>query len=247
MSFSARLSCDNPGPDAIDGVRVFDGNLPNDEGPRRSLQLPARWAHKDFNWWRAMVMSYIMRPNAELDDKFLVSEARNAFPEGIPRPYASIFVRGGDKEGETTLFDPHAYVNLLEKYASQLGVRNVYVNSDSQQMVNETVALLHAAGFRTYVLPMERGYWFSKLDTPESTQDVGVLARTSILDLHVQLAGDFFFGITGSNWIRLVDVLRMARGKLLMPFFFILTEMLSWTCESQKKAFVFFAQLLVLE
>lgn len=95
--------------------------------------------HKPIAWWSAHASVFIRRPN--LRSLRATCFTWNCIMRGRlqpDRPFASMFVRAGDKFTEATPREPHEYFTGLWSLSHSLNepVRSVYVGSDSALVLN---------------------------------------------------------------------------------------------------------------
>lgn len=180
-----------------------------------SRLIPEQWAHKPWNWWRAHVMAYIMRPNAATA-AFIRHQAALVFPRGLPSMYFSIFVRRTDKVQEANVYGTDTYAIALKRLSRAApAVRDVYFNSDDPDIFHNVSRVF--AGFRVSYMAMDRGFALIMLSNFTAEQ-IGTQMRLSLTDLFLEAHADAHVGTLSSNWLRLVDELRMSAGKLAFPF-----------------------------
>lgn len=160
-------------------------------------------------------MAYLLRPNAETAS-FIKAQAALVFPRGLPSSYFSVFVRRTDKVQEAPIYELGAYAAALEPLqAAAPSVRDIYFNSDDPEaLLNVTSAF---PGLRVWHMTMDRGFSLAKLATFSAAQ-VGAQMRLSLTDLFLEAHADAHVGTLSSNWLRLVDELRLAAGKTAFAF-----------------------------
>jgi hypothetical protein len=202
---------------AIDGVRVHSASSINRQMANRVLAVPLKWQHKGFFWWRAQVVAYMLRPNTATS-AILTAAAQRLFPRGLPRPFVGVFLRHGDKEPESPIFRGHKYLELLRAPIAELRLKAVFTSSDTQQVNDEAVELFNGEGIATHTVPRNRGSSVSANSGPSETF-TGTFALDLILDLFLLANADVFAGISTSNWVRLVDSMRLVlgHGSQLLP------------------------------
>ena len=206
---------------AADGVRVHSASSANPQMANRVVAVPLKWQHKGFLWWRAQVVAYMLRPN-NATSAALTTAARSLFPRGLPRPFAGVFLRHGDKVGESPVFRAPQYLELLRAPIAELKLKAVFVSSDTQEVNDEAVRVFGEAGSAVYTVPRDRG---QSVDNSEpKTKVTESFALVLFLDLFILANADVVTGISTSNWVRLFDALRLALGHgaellpLLDPF-----------------------------
>lgn len=210
--FAPISNCTPPG---VDGKRVHASSANNGPLGNRIIVVPARWVHKGFHWWRAQVIAYLLRP-APQTTAALVAAATRAFPGGLSRPLASVYIRHGDKGRESTVFRGGVYVDLLRP-AILRGVRDVFLSSDTQDVLEEAVNISVAAGLTPHIIPRNRG---SSLNGGPLDTFTGDVVLDLLLDLYLLAAADIAVGMSTSNWCRLADELRLVlgHGAQLLPY-----------------------------
>ena len=177
----------------------------------RIMQVP--FSRKSWAFARSHVLRYLLRPRPELTS-FIQSLGVKAFPLGLPRPIAALFVRWTDKSTESSVFNVSNYFDLLLPVAAKLRLRDVYFGSDDEAALKEAKTL-YGGRFNLHSLPIQRGFsWMAH----DKSSPLGAQMRNSLADLFVQVHADVWVGTLSSNWCRLVDELRSAMGKTCLPY-----------------------------
>ena len=102
--------------------------------------IPALVEHRDKSsqWWTAQLIKFVLRPS-EYTLKHIVWPLQQAafyLTEGVlPHPLAAVFIRAGDKFKEARPMSVDAHFAELAPFASKLGIKDVYVGSDSRDRI----------------------------------------------------------------------------------------------------------------
>ena len=174
---------------------------------------------KSWSWVRAQALRYLLRPNAATA-AHAEAFARATFPRGLPRPLAAVFVRGTDKGTESPVFNVSAHFAALEPLATSIGLRDVYLNSDSDASIEEARRLF-GHRYRLHVPSVERDVGqVHKGDANGVRIYVGMTpaqkaaqVRDTLADIYLSASADVHVGTLSSNRCRIVDALRLAAGK----------------------------------
>ena len=204
------------GLDAIDNVRVHSASSIHRLTHNRVLAVPLRWQHKGFMWWRAQVITYMLRPNLNTSIA-LTAAAKLIFPQGLPRPFASVFMRHGDKAPESPVFLGDKYLGMLDAPRRELQLKAVFMSSDTQDVLDDALHIFNSANFSAFAVPRNRGS--SGNSSLPMKSFTGSFALDLLLDLFLLASADITVGISTSNWVRLVDVIRLGlgHGSQLLP------------------------------
>jgi hypothetical protein len=179
--------------------------------------------HKPPSWWVTHASAYIVRPN--LQTLQATCFAWNCIMHGAAqpvRPFASVFVRAGDKHKEANPTDPHEYFSALWSLSHNLTepVRTVYVGTDSALLLNRVIQ-----DYRDDWNMVWTGYFRSAIGTEEPkeismafTAELGLMSLITLVDVYISSAADVLVGTLTSNQCRLRDELRKVQGKARMPY-----------------------------
>jgi hypothetical protein len=169
----------------------------------------------------AVLMKYILRPNHAMR-RAIFNMTQVVFPEGVPRPLISLFVRRGDKSSEGTLSDFESYFNAIDTATTHLQQRlgALYVGTDSQEALDWIIAH-QSSRYRIFYIPFQRSLRGAQWDDLKSFFFKPLIVHhtlMALLDLFLSMHGDIFVGTLSSNWCRMYDELRKANGKARIPF-----------------------------
>lgn len=186
--------------------------------PPLPLHRPAGWPfpHKSWAFARSHVLRYLLRPRPEVA-RFVEGAVAAAFPRGLPRPLAALFVRWQDKGVESPTFGIDAYFEQLAPIAGALRLRDVYLGSDDARAVAEARAA-YGAAYAIHTLDIPRNFSLTSYAAAGGTSPLGGQMLVSLADLYLQAHADVWVGTLSSNWCRMVDELRTAAGKACLPF-----------------------------
>jgi hypothetical protein len=138
------------------------------------------------------------------------------------RPFASMFVRAGDKHTEARPREPHEYFTALWSLSHNLTepVRSVYVGSDSALLLNRILQdyrddwnLSWMGNFRGAT-----GSFGREEQSVSFTADIELRSLITLADIYISSAADVLVGTLTSNQCRLMDELRKVQGKARMPY-----------------------------
>jgi hypothetical protein len=170
---------------------------------------------KSWSWVRAQAFRYLLRPNAATR-AHAQAFARRVFPSALPRPLAAMFVRASDKGQESRVFNVSDYFALLDPVAARIGLRDVYLNSDSEAVIDDARRLA-GARYRIHVPAVAHDFAFASLGAMSWAQKARQM-NDSLADLYLEVTADVHVGTLSSNWCRLVDALKISAGKDAFPF-----------------------------
>jgi hypothetical protein len=145
---------------SIDGVRVHSASSINKPLTNRVVAVPPQWQHKGFLWWRAQVAAYMLRPN-NATSAALTAAAQSIFGSQLQRPFASVYIRHGDKAREGPVFCGKTYLDMLKMPSAELQLKAVFMSSDTQAVLEEAMELFSFAGHATLL--------FRETEVPQPT------------------------------------------------------------------------------
>lgn len=168
----------------------------------------------------------MMQPRQRYRDE-AEAAARALFPGyfKLPRPFAAIFVRGGDKVVERPLYSVESYFNALEPYAISLNITHVYFNSDDARVLSDAVRLYGADS--RYILHIPHPDFTLNLPAFFSSRNYPVLGKAThsslhdnsnqisltLADIYLQAQADVRICYLSSNMCRIIDQLALGFGK----------------------------------
>ena len=174
-------------------------------------------------WWRAQLTKFMMRPS-EYTLKHIVWPLQQAAfyrTEGVlPRPLAAVFMRAGDKFREARPMSVDAHFAELAPTAAALGIKDVYVGSDSHDRIAETIDKYrsnYTFHFVDWSRP-ESGLIMGDVLKAKGSWRMTELVRLAVADLLITAQADVMVGTRSSNWARLGDEFRLANGKGVVPY-----------------------------
>ena len=152
----------------------------------------------------AQLVRYLLRPLPSFSQAvtaFAVEHAQHW--AAIPRPYASVHVRYGDKWKEEPREPLSKYMDALR--ATRPDIKSVFLSTESEWIIGELRQQYPGIAF----------FHFSYQRIEES-HAVGEQRRTefvaSFANLFVSVQADAFVGTLTSNWCRLIHELERSRG-----------------------------------
>lgn len=174
--------------------------------------VPEQLGNRPYNWWRTMLLDFLVQPLPYVQEhvvKLAVATYRNALPS---RPLLAVFIRRSEKVREMErLYELHEY---RTSWSELRHLGGLYVNSEDP-LIMPSVHELQSAKETLYVPPLPRGFNFDIWDRRNASHHV----LSFLADLFMEVAADFHGGTLSSNWCRLVDALRLARGKTRTRFY----------------------------
>jgi len=184
----------------------------------------AEFEDKPTSWWLAQLAKFVVRPT-EHTLRHLVWPAQqvafHATQGRLPRPLAAMFIRAGDKGREAPLQSVAAHFAALAPIAARLGIKDVYVGSDSHARIAEALDQFgtnYTIHFIQWQRP-ETGLGMADvMHTLRAGWRMDQLMRLALADLFITVQADAFVGTLSSNWARLTDELRRANGKARVPY-----------------------------
>jgi hypothetical protein len=111
---------------------------------RPASEHPVLAQHKDkpVRWWKAQLAKFVLRPTNYTLRQLVWPLQHAAFYEtqgALPHPLAAIFIRAGDKHKEATPMSVDAHFAELAPVAAQMGIKDVYLGSDSHDRIAEAI------------------------------------------------------------------------------------------------------------
>ena len=174
-------------------------------------------------WWQAQLVKFVMRPS-EYTLKHIVWPLQQAAfyrTQGVlPRPLAAVFIRAGDKFIEARPLSVDDHFAELAPVAATLGVKHVYLGSDSHDRIAEAMdkyGTNYTFHFIDWSRP-ETGLAMRDVIKAKSSWRMSELVRLAVADIFVTAQADVTVGTLSSNWARLGDEFRRANGKSMVPY-----------------------------
>ncbi|CAF1196904.1 unnamed protein product, partial [Didymodactylos carnosus] len=204
----------------IDGNRIIE--ISGNYGHYGSTVPPEPFSNQSFNWWRAQLAFYVTRFNKRVMEH-VKRVSHEIFPQGIEhsRPLIALFIRRSDKVATGEMkksYTLESYFDLFDSDARRASVRNLYLNSEDDDVFNEFHKNQHLVRYyRLFYLNQTRGYTFSSWleESPERQSQISLAFLT---DLYIESNADMHAGTLSSNWCRLIDEIRLSAGKTI-PFY----------------------------
>jgi len=153
----------------------------------------------------AQLVRYILRPKPKINYQVL-RFIDGHFVKSVPRPFASIHVRYGDKYLETPRTSLDTYVDILRAKAPH--IKEIFLSTETEWVLTNM----------TNSNPDLNFHWFHfkridevhPVDLPQVRREEEFIA--AIANLYVAIEADFFVGSLSSNWCRLIHELERTRG-----------------------------------
>lgn len=174
-------------------------------------------------WWGTHAVMYLIRPSMRtLQATCLAWACMSQGAREPPRPFASMFVRGGDKWKEARLRDPYEYFDLLAWLNSKLSepVRMLYVGTDDAYILQK-IARNYSGSWNLHWIGYNRdhgGLTLNEVMSRHNSSRAEWQVLLSLADLYITASADIFVGTLSSNWCRLADRIRHMQGKAQMPY-----------------------------
>eukprot|EP00850_Spirogloea_muscicola_P015392 SM000117S25512 [mRNA] locus=s117:217810:219589:- [translate_table: standard] len=129
----------------------------------------------------------------------------------MPRPIVSVHVRQGDKWLEANLFSLHAYMwlaNRLRFHAPDL--QHVWLSTESERVITHTAAY---KSWQWHYTNITRQSDTTSMVAFEAAIGVQHALESALVNLLIASECDYFVGMLGSNWNRLINELRLTNGR----------------------------------
>jgi len=171
-------------------------------------------------WWFVHATLYLIRPNRRtLSAACFLWNCLTHDKGEIRKPYAAMFIRGGDKWKEAKLREPFEYFDLLGQVNNTLsgtGISSVYLGTDDARIMSQTVREFGDM-WSVFWIGYHRdigGLEFQEVQRRYHSSKTEWQILLSLADLYVAATADFIVGTASSNWCRLVNELRLGQGKI---------------------------------
>lgn len=132
----------------------------------------------------------------------------------MPRPFISVHVRHAyEKSGEMRIVDLPYFMEQAERIRQHNpAVRSIWLSTESQDILDQAISK-YAPHWNLYYTKAKRIHSNERDPWNSHTPD---RAGTDLAFVNLFLAADadYFVGVLGSNWNRLIDELRKTNGKL---------------------------------
>jgi hypothetical protein len=131
----------------------------------------------------------------------------------MPRPIVSVHVRHGkDKAREMNIIDLPAFMEQVERIRQHNpAVRSIWLSTESQDIVDQSGD--YGPWWRVYYTKTKR--IFQEEPDPWNTHTPNrEELDLAFANLLIASRADYFVGVLGSNWNRLIDELRKTNGRL---------------------------------
>ena len=182
----------------------------------------AAHASKPKRWWYAQLEKFALRPSDFTLDNLVWPLQQNAFyrTRGVlPHPLAAVFIRAGDKFKEAPPKSVDSHFAELAPLAAKLGIKDVYVGSDSHERIAEALEK-YGDTYTIHFINWHRppgGMTYQDVLSSQRSWRMEELVRLALADLLITVQADIFVGTLSSNWADLGDDLRRVNGKAWMP------------------------------
>ncbi|GBG64901.1 hypothetical protein CBR_g48367 [Chara braunii] len=173
----------------------------------------------NLNDWHRVNITEDDEMNARRDGS-LVATGQGLY---VPRPLVSIIVRSGAfKAGEMKLYSLPSFMRIAERIRQyDPDLKHVWLTADVQDSMNQSSRYDAWKFFYSHQHRLTRDEEDWKLemeggqnwDSETAHADFEVV-ETSFANLLISSEADYFIGVLGSNWARMVNEMRMTNGRL---------------------------------
>jgi hypothetical protein len=182
----------------------------------------AAHAGKPKPWWYAQLEKFALRPSDYTLRHLVWPLQQNAFysTKGVlPHPLAAVFIRAGDKFKEATPMSVDSHFAELAPIAARLGIKDVYVGSDSHDRIAEVLEK-YGSTYTIHFINLHRppaGLAYQDVLSSQRSWRMAELVRLAWADLFITVQADVFVGTLSSNWAELGNDYRRVSGKASVP------------------------------
>ena len=127
--------------------------------------------------------------------------------DGIPRPFANIHIRYGNKAIEANLQPLSKYMNLMKKKAGH--IKNIFISTETEWVIHSLAK--EYSDYNFFFLDYHRVERMNLRETDASIDYVHELVY-SFANLYIAVEADFFVGSLTSSWCVLIHQLERTRG-----------------------------------
>jgi len=153
---------------------------------------PVLSAHKDkpSHWWYAQLTKFTLRPSDFTLHQLVWPLQLGAFYRthgALPHPLAAVFIRAGDKFKEAPLLSVDAHFAELAPIAAKLGIKDVYLGSDSHDRIVEALGKYgstYTIHFIDWARP-EVGLAFEHVTGSQNSWRMNELVRLARADMYI--------------------------------------------------------------
>lgn len=140
----------------------------------------------------------------------------------LHHPYIAVYVRRSDKVQYKEMSQAYTlkqYFDLFDYDARKAHIRQVYINSEDEQVFNEFIQINKEKQGYYKLLRIEatKNVVFNSLNRMKKEQR-GKFVLEFLSDLFIEANADLHVGTLTSNWCRLVDAIRLVLGKTI-PYY----------------------------
>jgi len=178
-------------------------------------------------WWKGHLAQFLYRPNAHMMQTVILPSVLKTFQHHpktvaqlLPSRYLCVFIRQGDKYLESPLHSPQEYWSAIKTKAETLNITDVYLSSDSESGIRDTIAL--SANFTPklsfyYInhTRLETGLTMNYLTTHLwNKPGVRDMINLDLTDLFIASRAIAWIGTLSSNWCKLLFSFRSSAVEL---------------------------------
>eukprot|EP00850_Spirogloea_muscicola_P004185 SM000017S02925 [mRNA] locus=s17:1105543:1107668:- [translate_table: standard] len=132
----------------------------------------------------------------------------------VPRPIASIHVRQGDKGKEMKLVSFQSFLWAAERVRYHIpDLHTAWLSTEQQQVIDDSQRFGRCHFLYTDV-PRQSLFNVSMMDY-ETMGGLALMTGQAFANLLIASECDYFVGVLGSNWNRLINELRLTNGRQL--------------------------------
>jgi hypothetical protein len=194
-------------------------------------RLPAKYRERGWLWYHSQMLFFVLQPLPEVlstvvKKKALVKTGNEDTPGSFAaeRPVIAMHVRQGDKVKEKVATQFDCYMAVAERYRQETGVRDIWLLSDDDTLVQSAEKMYPAFNFLYNAVNASNGGGrFSNASLPTvAALDAGQLngrevAMDGLTDILIAVECDYFIGTLSSNFGRTVLKLMYASYGYLPP------------------------------
>lgn len=168
-------------------------------------------------WWFTHTSVYLVRPSSRT-----ISAACAAwnciFPMEPLRPFASVFVRRGDKWKEAKSHSVSEYLLKIRELQNMTQLQSIYIGTDDASILHDFHTSLNSSiswiGYHRDKGGLTQEEVWSRYHSAKAEWQV----LLSLVDLLFTASADVMVGTLTSNWCRLANEMRKVHGDLNIPY-----------------------------
>lgn len=226
IEFEGKIVIESDGPYSYEANPYGPTNWWRAQASRYLLRAPSAYLCRLMNGERHSAFGLEVAARLAESMRFQAEHAETPVPSGeleqalwkndvfVPRPIISMHVRHAyQKSSEMRLVDLPSFMEQAERVRlHNPAVRSIWLSTESKDIVEAAVSK-YTPHWNIYYSKVERIHsnendpWASHAPPREGTD-------MAFVNLYLAADADYFVGVLGSNWNRLIDELRKTNGKL---------------------------------